>query len=280
MAYRAFDIGLPFEATGRTPRNPNNPIAINNEIRNQIYPESTQIRGTGIPSDGSLETANYDSNYLNYLLGNPTQEDKRVDDTTLSYLRSQLEKLQNDKTCGKFLNSVIRQIQNKIHGTNIIPKFEGNIVENFDRINKAGGFWIANITSRGRYNSDRQAIRFGKNSFKPYDDSPLYYEYDIKKNELIEVEDKLNTGRLKNSVGLYSTTQKFESLSTLVHELIHAYYPKYNDIGMPVDHLDMNIYGIEALKELDIPAKMTNIKEPNGKTFNAALVQACSHVKL
>jgi hypothetical protein len=80
MAYRAFDIGLPFEATGRTPRNPNNPIAINNEIRNQVHSDAYQQRGAEKYISPYIEgqdkrflTANYDQQYLGYLLGNPTQ---------------------------------------------------------------------------------------------------------------------------------------------------------------------------------------------------------------
>jgi hypothetical protein len=80
------DSRLPFEMTGKTPYNPNHPLAINNEIRNQIFPDSYRIGGSDTrtfaviypddlndKSNDQMLLANYDTQYLSYLLGNPTQ---------------------------------------------------------------------------------------------------------------------------------------------------------------------------------------------------------------
>jgi hypothetical protein len=65
--------GLPFEAKGRTPHNPNNPLAIGNEIRRQLDAQYLDTRPHHGEVSDSYWNLNYDPQYLNYLLGNPTQ---------------------------------------------------------------------------------------------------------------------------------------------------------------------------------------------------------------
>jgi hypothetical protein len=123
MAYRAFDIGLPFEATGRTPRNPNNPIAINNEIRNQVHSDAYQQRGAEKYISPYIEgqdkrflTANYDQQYLGYLLGNPTGGQTGQQQTNPLHpdipgwdkVNERLDA--NNKQCRNFLDAVVKKL--------------------------------------------------------------------------------------------------------------------------------------------------------------------------
>jgi hypothetical protein len=64
--------GLPFEAKGRTPHNPNNPLAIGNEIRRQLDAQYLDTRPHHGEVSDSYWNLNYNPQYLNYLLGNPT----------------------------------------------------------------------------------------------------------------------------------------------------------------------------------------------------------------
>jgi YD repeat-containing protein len=99
---RAWHTGLPIEMTGRRPNNSNNPININNSIRQELFPDSYEMRGAYRDYDllrrerGSdrFLTANYDSSYLNYLLGNSTRPEKSGQDIKVL------------NTCKKFAEAV------------------------------------------------------------------------------------------------------------------------------------------------------------------------------
>jgi len=198
-----------------------------------------------------------------------------IDDNTLNALRSNLDTLMKDETCGKFINAVINNLsKTKTLSTGlIIDKFEGTIQENFDRIKNLGGFWVADINDRGWYFS--QTIWFGRNYFKPEDTSTKNYMIDA--NMLYIVVDKKYAGKG------YDISGKLATVFALVHELIHGYYPRKTDGNLsghiPVAHEDMARAAEKALKELGINSIMKSDANPS-TYFDAALTQACGKVKL
>ena len=201
----------------------------------------------------------------------------QLDDKIIDDLRGYLVKLMADPTFNRFISALIRNLPDKIYpdpnNASIgmpAAKFNGTIIENFDRIRKTGKFvLVSDLSAQADYK--RNVIRFDRKYFKPYSNVIV--------NRMI-TSNQLYISQVKTDIGKgYQISEKLNTIFTLVHELIHAYYPATPSNSLATRHIEMAIAAKAALAELGIVSIMTNMSN-SSDYFNAALFQVCGKVKL
>jgi hypothetical protein len=196
----------------------------------------------------------------------------RLTDSEVSTLRSNLEKLVADPQCGRYLESLISNLSDSL--LQKFTKFSGSIVENFVRIETSGGYWTSEMTSLGRY--VRETIFFGEASFRPFDFQ----------TDKIKLDEKWRRAGASNIN--FELSRSMQSTFTLVHELIHGYYPSIRNTrgtasstsNTATSHIDMAIAAQQALISAGLVNEAVPITGDGSSYFGEALRLACGRVEL
>ena len=163
-----------------------------------------------------------------------TLDETPIDAKTLDDLRSYLVKLMTEPAFIKFINAVIKNLPDKIYPdpNNLsigvsVAKFNGTIVEKFDLLRKDGKLLLASNTKTKAF-YEKNVIRFDRLHFKPYSDVII--------NQMITSNNLLDS-IVKSDVGKgYQITEKLATVFTLVHELLHTYYPLTISSSLATSH--------------------------------------------
>lgn len=216
----------------------------------------------------------------------------RVDDATLDGLKGNLEKLITDKKCGAFINGVISNLSDitivaKAANGDIVTrtykKFEGTILENFDRVRNGGGYWQANINSAGA--SLNQQIWFQRSSFAPNSDNVSWYGINqvFKSDSLVATKMVGSKYRTKHvdSQNYYSMSisDRMENTFTLVHELIHSYLIQGRGT-ITYTHPQMALAAQLAMQQNGFSKNPIPLYGEGAGYFDTALRLNCGDVKL
>jgi len=187
---------------------------------------------------------------------------RRLGTSEVNALRSNLKSALAEKKCGDFVNAVISNLTNKSVNGHEVTKFPGSIDEMFDDINATGGFWVDDISVRGLFL--RRSITFGSKTFTPT--SSNLVRWNVSSTGLYIIGDSIKSVRGTT----FELTGSGDTVNTLIHELIHAYYPG----GFVADHTEMDVAAEKALKSLGIEGAMPPF-DLHGTYFDAALIRAC-----
>lgn len=103
------DHALPFQIKGRSQRNSNNPLMINNDINREIgAPSLYYVRGGEVLIN--QPNRSYNPQFLNYLVGDPTGGRTPLTPSEIASLRGDVETYVQDKKCNDFISAVMQTL--------------------------------------------------------------------------------------------------------------------------------------------------------------------------
>ncbi len=198
---------------------------------------------------------------------------EKLDESTVDLLRRNLVKLYANQTFKTFIEAVIDALPNEpqqsLRHLNA-KKYTGTILENFDRVRNAKGYWIDFVKGADAFYQPGK-ITFNRAEFKPASTVPLAFIVDSNGKPSTS----MFSGHTKNSQG----TEALKTTFTLAHELIHGYWTPI-DVGTIMDHDYMDDATQAALAKLEIKSAIPFYRDHWAHYFTAVLYQVCGNIKL
>lgn len=193
--------------------------------------------------------------------------ERKLPQDELNRLKANLERLIDDPDCSKFIEKLISNLPDsntvQIQGRELVSKkFDGGLIENFDRTRKQYGFWIGSTVNEA-YSAvtNLRGITFNETKYNRGGLHPWPGGFHLTSVEL--------SGQQSNTL-------------TLIHELLHMHYlPPVGQKGvLSVDHNAMAIAAQKSLVDSGIVKTPIPITGSSAYYFQDALVLACGKVRL
>lgn len=193
---------------------------------------------------------------------------RRIPSGDVQHLRTNLQKVLADKECSQFINTVIAELPEEYKYGETFYKYKGTLIERFDEIDRAKGICLAFFGMTGAmatYANDR--IKFSPKHYHPYSKQRIGYIYE---NGLSYV--SFSPNDIKNS----KATLELETITILIHELIHAHVIG----GHSQEHRYMDEATLIAVAKLGITPKTDYVKNSFAYYFQLILRQICENIEL
>lgn len=193
--------------------------------------------------------------------------ERKLPQDELNRLKANLERLIDDPDCSKFIEKLNSNLPDsntvQIQGRELVSKkFDGGLIENFDRTRKQYGFWIGSTVNEA-YSAvtNLRGITFNETKYNRGGLHPWPGGFHL---TLVEL-----SGQQSNTL-------------TLIHELLHMHYlPPVGQKGvLSVDHNAMAIAAQKSLVDSGIVKSPIPITGSSAYYFQDALVLACGKVRL
>ena len=198
---------------------------------------------------------------------------EKLDEATIDLLRKNLEKLYANQTFKVFIEAVIDALPNEPK-SNLAhlkaKKYTGTILENFDRVRNAEGYWIDFVEGADAFYR-RGKITFNRAVFRPASNVPIAFVVDSKGKPSVSSV----PAQIKNS----QATEALRTAFTLTHELIHGYWTPIN-VATSIDHDYMDDAARTAVNKLGTKSAIPFYKDHYASYFTAVFRQVCGDIRL
>ena len=198
---------------------------------------------------------------------------EKLDEATIDLLRKNLEKLYANQTFKVFIEAVIDALPNEPEANLAhlnAKKFTGTILENFDRVRNAKGYWIDFVEGADAFYK-RGKITFNRAVFRPASTIPIIFVVDSK--------GKPGISRVAAQVKNSPATEALNTTLTLAHELIHAYWSPI-DAATDMRHDIMDKATRKVVGRLAIKSSIPFTENGWAYYFTAVLREVCGNIKL